>query len=911
MSDHPVPRVSVPTGRPRSLPLALALLLAVACGDRDTGDKPPQQAHLEAVVSTGAVGLALRFQCASMDAETALLAYAFDWGDGSAPTGPLVTATAAGTSVEVEHAYAQPGEYAVRCRAQDGKGQAGPWSEPVPVHVRASPSGPVLTVALEGEGSVRSEPDGITCGSTCETGYPENTWVTLEATPAVGWGFSGWAGACGGPGPRFQVLLRGDVRCVARFERRPTNFTLEVEVVGEGDVTSIPAAMACPGPTCAVRFSDHDAVTLTAAPRPGWRFAGWLGDCASPELDIELEHERNRRCTARFLPDVRLAVDWSREGADGAESLAWSPDGSLLAAIESGFDGVLRVWDARTAEVKLRYQHFAAGHVSVAWSGVNGLVATGMSDGRVIVRDPSAWDVVRELAGFRFSVNGVSWSADGKLLAGVDRAGAVRLWDTSTWALVGQRAAGAAVERVSLSPDGRRLAVEVSSPRSAVEVHDLASEQVDRVEGTGFAWSPQGDRFAVGGDGEVRVFAPGEAEPRAVLTEPRAQVSALDWSPDGRWLAVSDWGQSLLVLDASSGVLVAEVPGAVPNTGHRDVRFHPTRPEFAVASSGPLEVGVVTVDAASGTARRVDLTAHSYSVQVAAWSPKGDRLATGGFDGYVRLWGARGEPLHEMAALTPAYTSEVRALSWDSAGRRFATGAGEGTLRLWNAEDGTPVGGPWRHGSSCHQVALSPDGSRLAAVGAVYMPETFTHEEGWVSVWDTASGERVAYFREIPTTSALPSAMTWTPDGSRLLVAWGNLSWTRWEASTGERESVKVEGVYATSGSAAFSPDARQIVAWRPLGFPAIWDVETGALVANLEEAGRPYGLAWSPDGRFISGGSSSGRLMIWDTRTRLLVFDESRAHERWLHATTWHPDGAHLTTVGGDMRVVNWSVTW
>ncbi|MFP2903562.1 InlB B-repeat-containing protein [Pyxidicoccus sp. 3LFB2] len=864
-----MPRGPVAVGRPPSVPLvalSLALLLASACGDRDGDNRQPSQAHLSALVATGAVGMNLRFQCSALDAETALPGYAFDWGDGAPPTGTIATAVAADEPVEVEHAFAQAGTYRVRCRAVDGEGQAGPWSNPAEVHVRALQSGPVLTVALIGEGSVRSVPDGITCGTACEAGFAEDTWVRLEATPAVGWRLSAWEGDCAGTGTQAQVLLRGDARCVARFAPRPTRFMLKVEVVGEGDVSSTPAAMECPGSTCEVRFADGDQVTLRATPRPGWRFSGWGGDCSGTEREVRLDHLRDQRCGAFFIPDLSLTVDWWRTGASGPQGLAWSPDGALLAVGEAR-DGVLRVWDGQTADVKHQRERIAVKHLSVAWGGPGGLVAVGLSDGTVVVLDPATWDTVATLGGHTSrDVSAVAWSADGGRLASADWDGGIRLWDTATWSLVGQRTTKVGVDRMAWSPDGRRLGVENSRPPTTVEIHDLDSDRMEALEGRGFAWSPGGDRFAVGGDGEVRIFAPGEATPRAILTEPRAQVVALDWSRDGRWLAVSDWGKSLLVLEADTGALVAEVPGALPPTGYNDLRFHPTGPRFAVAAGLTMEVSVITVDAASGTARRKELTTHDTAARQAAWSPAGDILATGGFDGQVRLWSARGESLRKLSALRPIDTASVESLSWDATGQWLATGTSTGTVHVWNVADGTPVREPWFHGTRAERVALSPDGSRVAAAGPRYLSETGGYDQSWVSVWDTATGERTAFFRETVsrTSGGTAEAMTWSADGRQLLIAWGDVSWTRWDATTGGLSHVKAQGLSSSTGQAAFSPDARRLVTWGFGSGASVWDVESGALSARLAGGDLPSGLAWSPDGRFISGavsaaGSTSG----------------------------------------------------
>src|SRR5437660_6880204 len=49
-------------------------------------------------------------------------------------------------------------------------------------------------------GKVTSSPAGIDCGATCSAGFNSGTPVTLTATPASGWLFQGWGGACSGTG---------------------------------------------------------------------------------------------------------------------------------------------------------------------------------------------------------------------------------------------------------------------------------------------------------------------------------------------------------------------------------------------------------------------------------------------------------------------------------------------------------------------------------------------------------------------------------------------------------------------------------------------------------------------------------------------------------------------------------------
>ena len=136
-------------------------------------------------------------------------------------------------------------------------------------------NGTALTVSVTGSGTVASNPAGISCPSTCSAGFASGTPVTLTATPASGWIFSGWGGACSG-NAGCTVTMNSPQSVSATFIQL---FTLSVTVSGSGSVTSSPAGVTCPS-TCNASFTAGTAVTLTATPADGWGFAGWSGACS-------------------------------------------------------------------------------------------------------------------------------------------------------------------------------------------------------------------------------------------------------------------------------------------------------------------------------------------------------------------------------------------------------------------------------------------------------------------------------------------------------------------------------------------------------------------------------------------------------------------------------------------------------
>ena len=103
--------------------------------------------------------------------------------------------------------------YALSCGGPSGSASS-------TVVIGAGTSAPalhVLSVTVSGLGAVTSNPSGIACGAICSTSYPSGAAVTLSATPATGYSFSGWSGACSGTNPACTVTLSAARAVTATF----------------------------------------------------------------------------------------------------------------------------------------------------------------------------------------------------------------------------------------------------------------------------------------------------------------------------------------------------------------------------------------------------------------------------------------------------------------------------------------------------------------------------------------------------------------------------------------------------------------------------------------------------------------------------------------------------------------------
>lgn len=154
-----------------------------------------------------------------------------------------------------------------------------------------------LSVGKVGIGTVTSSPAGIDCGNDCNENYAGDTKVTLTATPANGFIFIGWRGACVNSTGTCTVSMSVDKTVTATF----TLPVLTVRKVGNGLIVNRPAGIFC-GTDCTELYSLNAVATLIAIPGIGSSFSNWT-DCTSnsnfPQL-CTITMNQSRTATATF-----------------------------------------------------------------------------------------------------------------------------------------------------------------------------------------------------------------------------------------------------------------------------------------------------------------------------------------------------------------------------------------------------------------------------------------------------------------------------------------------------------------------------------------------------------------------------------------------------------------------------------
>ena len=332
----------------------------------------------------------------------------------------------------------------------------------------------------------------------------------------------------------------------------------------------------------------------------------------------------------------------------------------------------------------------------------------------------------------------------------------------------------------------------MAAPMSRAQTDEPFPEERDIIFG-GLAWSPDSDMLAVGARDGVWVYDVDTFEEILYKAQPPAYSVA--WSPDGTLIASTyndlDRNGELLVWDSASGQTFAVLRG------------------------------------------------HTSTTNSVAWSPDGQFIATSNWDQTVRVW--------ELALGANVWTFDyptdrppTNDVDW-SPDSRFVIAAGN-PFSVWNVESGELIN-EWENSRHNNSIAWHPNRD-IVASGRSWSSSSLpdSYEPGEVEIWDAFTGDQIA---ETIGDSRATYTVVWSPDGSRLatmgaaLRLHGDQMMRIWDAETWALIAEFPGGIFTGdtfyANAIAWSPDGSKLASTSDDGRIILWDGETYELIGDYQ----------------------------------------------------------------------------
>ncbi len=430
----------------------------------------------------------------------------------------------------------------------------------------------------------------------------------------------------------------------------------------------------------------------------------------------------------------RIAVAWSggagitvHDVASGAlvarfkdSIFALSPDGRWL-AVQENSDIVLLPIASGDKRIVLG-RHGGDSATTLAFSPDGTMLATALyKHPTVLLWDVAKRQQVGNLRGHRESVLDVAFSPDGEWIAtgGLDYT--ARIWETRTGQNVATLSGSSSPAfRVQWSGTGEHLAVNMSNSQGVFLYKITGRYGVQqwltghRVELCSVAAHPRLDRLTTSGYKELNSWDLSVARPSPIAIGPNpSAVTALTYSPDGSLLATASWQGSnprevlVQIRDAHTGKERGRISG-------REViyalAFDPTSKLLVYGDAAGT---VIVWDLA--TSRPVQKFVTGSAVYSIVFLDRPRRLVTHGKDA-VLLFNLESGELERKVDLAGG---GIRKFVADRQRGRLVVGFQSGAIGSVSLPDLTPgVRVENAHGGEVRCVALSPDGHLLVSGGA-------------------------------------------------------------------------------------------------------------------------------------------------------------------------------------------------
>ena len=347
--------------------------------------------------------------------------------------------------------------------------------------------------------------------------------------------------------------------------------------------------------------------------------------------------------------------------------------------------------------------------------------------------------------------------------------------------------------------------------------------------------SPDGKFFVVPSDIGVWWYDVSTMTPVALWDTDRGYISAVSFSPNGKWLATGDGDGLVKVWNVQRGVCIAQMERDEEERSYHMVSrlvFSPDSQLLAVSSRRDYILYVWNTETGERLAKYHDNTNYRwwpFLLRPIAFSPDGSLIACTMPDDSLFAHADRRGTIR-----TPEHSSNY--------------------IAVWNIKTGEQVTCLTEHPDFVCSLSFSPCGKFLASGG----------RDGAVRVWSVINWELLHTYQDYGTER---KKVFYSPEGVLYALEMSDDAFIVWDVTCGEKcerfleEHSYLHDAHVPKGTSFIlaSKTPREFRKWtvgdsEPCSFPHL-------------HTGVPFSLVFAPDGKTLAGGywSENEKVMLWD----------------------------------------------